>query len=109
MKKMLTRSVMIAALTLAAQSIFAPVQAETLTISCSGGFVRTITKSQFNDSFTISSSTYTNIPAARVVIQVPNGADYCVKVRFSAVVKCDNTSNHTCFVRPTMANYYFDP
>ncbi len=109
MKKMLTRSVVAAAIILVALSIFGPARAEISTVSCNGGFVRTTTKSQYNDSFTISSSTYTNIPGARVVFQVPSGADYCVKVRFSAVVRCDTTSGQNCFVRPTMTNSFFDP
>jgi hypothetical protein len=110
MKKMLTRDIVIAAIILISLFFAAPARAEILTISCSGGFVRTITKSQYNDSFTISSSAYTGIPDARIVFQVPDGANYCVKVRFSAVVKCDTaTSTQSCYVRPTMTNYFFSP
>lgn len=74
-----------------------PATADVAVNTC-GPVVKSINKHGVNAPFTSSSSSFTNIPGAKVTVNVPAGKLQCYRIRFSAVMSCTGT-DVSCFVR----------
>ncbi|HVZ51051.1 MAG TPA: hypothetical protein VG986_03730 [Pseudolabrys sp.] len=86
---------------LLAVSVFAasPASADNAVISC-GAPIKSTVKTQYNQEFTTTSTTYVNVPKALVTVNVPKGQTQCVKVRFWTTLTCTvvNANDH-CYIK----------
>jgi hypothetical protein len=87
---------LVAVITLAGGISMAAAEPETTTC---GASIRSVVKTDFV-LFSTSSTTFANLPGAAVAVTVPPGETQCVKVRFSAEVRCmPSASADLCAVR----------
>jgi hypothetical protein len=83
-------------------------QAAPVSHSC-GAVIKSRVKTE-TVPFATSSTPFVNVPGGQIPVVVPAGKTYCVKIRFSAQMRCtDSAAGDECFIRALAGANMADP